>query len=70
MQQELTALRPELVKAQQETESLMVVIEKEAAEVVEPKRKVGTALGAPWPLRMSVDCCYLLGCQSGRGRGY
>ena len=40
MQDELTALQPQLVKTVGEVEELMVRIGKEKAEVVEPKAEV------------------------------
>ena len=38
MQEELTALKPELIKTVAETEELMAKVQKEKAEVVEPKK--------------------------------
>ena len=40
MQEELTALKPKLIEAKQETEEMQVVIDKEVREVVEPKKTV------------------------------
>ena len=38
MQEELTALKPELIKTVAETEALMEKVQKEKTEVVEPKK--------------------------------
>ena len=38
MQTELTTLRPELIKTSEETEKLMVVIEKETKQVEEQRQ--------------------------------
>ena len=40
MQEQLTALKPELIKAKAETEEMQVVIDKEVKEVIEPKKEV------------------------------
>ena len=40
MQEELTALKPQLVVAKKEAEDMQVVIDKEVREVIEPKKEV------------------------------
>ena len=40
MQEELTALKPELIKAKEETEETQIKIDKEVKEVIEPKKAV------------------------------
>ena len=40
MQDQLTELQPELVKAKAETEEMQVVIDKEVKEVIEPKKEI------------------------------
>ena len=40
MQEELTALKPELIKAKAEAEEMQVNIDKEVSEVIEPKKAI------------------------------
>merc|ERR1719163_1424554 len=40
MQEELTALKPNLITAKAETEEMQVVIDKEVKEVIEPKKAI------------------------------
>ena len=68
MQQEIIELQPQLIKTSEETEKLMVKIEKDTVEA-EAKKEVQqrsfelalVLLGVPWCMLLGVPWCMLLG---------